>query len=258
VKHKRWFHALLFLSIVVLTTPALALGPPRPTTAGPASLASPAGILLNEGFEDGVMPPPGGWSTTQSHPSYNWAVADYASWIHSGSFAARVDWDAGTASDEWLLSPVIDLTDVPDALLDFWALSVTFWCPNNGSGADVFLHVTEPGGTFIDTVWNMCSESWETWEYRLVSVDLSPFQGEQVRLAWQYVGIDGISFLLDDISLTRFSGGYVDGYITDFNMSLPLVNANVCLSGITDPGFEDTTWSNAEGYYVFGPLLAGD
>ena len=287
MKHQRWFHALLFLSIVVLTTPALALGPPHPTAASllpltkpiggqvhslpdgpaaryalgppralePTSPDSPAETLLDEGFEDGIMPPPGGWSTIQSHPTLNWTIIASP---HSGSYAAWVAWDVA-ASDEWLLSPVIDLTSVRDASLDFWALGITAWCPGGVSGADVFLHVTDAGGTPIGTVWNMCSESWEVWEYRLVSVDLSPFDGLQVRLAWQYVGIDGYSFGLDDISLTGGStDGYVDGYITDANMGLPLENAHLYLSGITDPTFEEATWSNAEGYYVLGPLLAGD
>jgi subtilisin family serine protease len=242
MKRKVWFNALLLVSIVVLTMPALAVEPTSPTPAEPLPMAkpigewnyslpgeptikgavasqpapesappaSPAGILLEEGFEDGVMPPPGGWSTIDTHPTRNWTIVDvvtYPDFVHSGNYAAWVNYDTPTASDEWLLTPVIDLTSVPDASLDFWAYSDTNWCPNGGAGANMLLHVTDPAGAPIATVWDMCNdESWPTSAYRLVTVGLAAYQGQQVKLAWQYVGIDGQSFGLDDISLTGTGG----------------------------------------------------
>ena len=173
-------------------------------------IANPTDVLLDEGFEDGIMPPPGGWSVINTHPTQNWTIVDaatYPDFVHSGAYAAWVNYDTPIASDEWLLTPDIDLTGISNASLGFWAESDTLWCPDGGSGANMLLHVTDTDGTPIATVWDMCNdETWETFEYRLVTVDLSAYGGQTIKLAWQYVGIDGDSFGLDDILLTGEAG----------------------------------------------------
>ncbi|MGQ9598812.1 MAG: S8 family serine peptidase [Anaerolineae bacterium] len=52
--------------------------------------------------------------------------------------------------------------------------------------------------------------------------------------------------------------GSISGLITDANTGRPLQNANVYLYGITDPGFEDSTWTDSGGRYTFGSLLVAD
>jgi len=101
-------------------------------------------------------------------------------------------------SDEWLVTPVIDLRSTSGAILDFWAQSDTRWCD-----ANMLLHVLDAGGSVLGTEWNMCAEeNWYDFVYRPVTVDLSPYTGRRIKLAWQYVGIDGESFGLDDVSVT--------------------------------------------------------
>jgi subtilisin family serine protease len=183
-----------------------------PSEPGPRAAPAdrPAGILLDEGFEGGAMPPAGGWSVINTHPTRNWTIVDvgtYPDFVHSGTYAGWVNYDTPTASDEWLLTPVIDLTGIPDASIEFWAYSDTNWCPGGGTGATMILHVTDTGGTPLATLWDMCAdETWSTSIYRSVTKDLSAYQGQQIKLAWQYVGIDGQSFGLDDISVTGTGG----------------------------------------------------
>lgn len=52
--------------------------------------------------------------------------------------------------------------------------------------------------------------------------------------------------------------GALSGRITDANTGRPLENANVYLYGITDPGYEDSTWTDSGGRYTFDPLLVAD
>jgi hypothetical protein len=162
--------------------------------------------VLAEGFEDGLMPPPGGWEVITTHSVRNWSITLNPDFIHSGSYAAWVNYDTPEASDEWLLTPDLDLSGVANATLDFWAISDTDWCPNGGVGANMLLHVTDSGGTPTATVWDMCNDEDPDWDgpfqYRPVMVDLSAYDGQMIRLAWQYVGIDGQSFGLDDVMLT--------------------------------------------------------
>jgi subtilisin family serine protease/N-acetylneuraminic acid mutarotase len=248
MKRRLWFDVLLFLIALAITLPALAVEPGRPagtealpmarpigewkyelpeeaanleaTVKGeaapspesrPVPAAGPTGVLLTEGFEGGVMPPPGGWTTVDTHPTRNWTIVDaatYPSFVHTGNYAGWVNYDTPIASDEWLLTPAIDLTGIPDASLVFWVYANNNWCPSGGVGATLKLIVTDAAGTPIATEWDQCVD--ETWpypsQYHQVTVDLSAYQNQTVKLAWRYVGIDGDSVGLDDISLTGTGG----------------------------------------------------
>ena len=203
--------ALVLPGTGLILNPTIRGEVPSSSASGPAPPAMPTGLLLTEDFEDGEMPPPGDWSVIDTNTNgHNWGIVDaatYPNFVHSGAYAGWVNFDSLAASDEWLLTPVIDLTGVPDASIEFWALSDTVYCSGGGGGATMILHVTDTGGSSIAQVWNMCDdENWGTFEYRKVTVDLSAYGGQQIKLAWQYVGIDGDSFGLDDITLFG-SGG---------------------------------------------------
>ena len=309
MKRTVWFTTLLILSILAISLPSLAvepatpapvedlplarpLGERRPVLPGdepalaptikgasapaasaPAAPAAefPAGILLSEGFEDGTMPPPGGWSVINTHPSRNWTIVDvgtYPNFVHSGTYAGWVNYDTPQASDEWLYTPVLDLTSVPDASLEFWAYSDTNWCPSGGSGANMLLHVTDTGGTPIGTEWDMCAdESWSNSAYRQITVDLSAYAGQTVKVAWQYVGIDGQSFGLDDISLTGSGGIPVVDLEPEYQKKLGDPGTNilfdVMLWNFTDQvdsfdiSYAGNTWT-VNGPTTVGPVANND
>jgi hypothetical protein len=167
-----------------------------------------AGDLLVQGFEDGVMPPVD-WSTVDTNPSANWSVNN-ATWVHTGSWAAWVNYDSTQPSDEWLRSPTIDLAGVWDGVATFWAASDTSYCPVSGSGATMLFHVTDPAFVAIATPWDMCvAESWPVFDYRPVALSLTPFHDQVIRIAWRYVGFDGESFALDDVLVTGTRSGPV-------------------------------------------------
>jgi hypothetical protein len=82
---------------------------------------------------------------------------------------------------------------------------------------------------------------------------------------WSFAGTQGsgpiTSLLYGSLSYDRLNSqlaGFVEGHVTDANTVQPLPNANIYLSGITDPGFEDSTWTDDEGYYSFGSLPPAD
>jgi len=160
---------------------------------------APLGVeLLTEGFEDGIMPPPG-WDTINTHPIYNWDIVDnetYPEFVHSGDYAGWVNWDSEYASDEWLISPSIDLTNADEVTLIFWALSDTNW-----PGATVELHIIGEG--FEHIIWNMTDENWLNFTYREMIFDLSKYIDHVITIAWRYVGFDGQSFGLDDIRIIK-------------------------------------------------------
>jgi len=168
--------------------------------------------FFEQGFEDATMPP-SSWSTANSNPTYNWMVVDAATnppYVHGGGWAAWVNYDASNPSDEWLRSPIIDLTGVWDATASFWADSVTNYCPSAGTGATMLFHVTNPANIAIGLPWDMCvAESWPTLEYRMVEANLGEYHDQTIKIAWRYTGQDGESFGLDDVAVFGTPSGPV-------------------------------------------------
>jgi uncharacterized repeat protein (TIGR01451 family) len=124
----------------------------------------------------------------------------------------------------------IDVIPAGTAYVDHW----TEWlsCPvtlepassQNGNGCPVTIDY-EPGnnrlyyngplplatgGESVELLWDMVvDEVWDTFEYREVVLDLSAYDDQAIQLAWQYVGLDGNSFGLDDVSLPA---GIAEGF----------------------------------------------
>ena len=159
--------------------------------------------LLFEGFEGGVMPPAGGWTTFHRGATTRaWQVTATPDFVYAGTYAGWVNYDSAAASDEWLLTPVFDTTDLMDLELRFMAISDTIY-----PTATMKLWATDIDGDPLtaEPLWDMVrDEDWsDDFYYREVIVDLSAYDGVgEMRVAWQYVGLDGESFGLDNISLT--------------------------------------------------------
>lgn len=187
------------------------LGDQKPTSKSPAGQAGAddsshiQGLvtLLTEGFEGGTMPPAGGWTTQHlGATTRQWTLVDavtYPTFVRTGNYAAWVNYDSAAASNEWLFTPAIDLTGATDATLSFFAVSDTLY-----PTATMKVWATDVAGNPLTAqpLWDMVrDETWSTFEYREVVVDLSAYAGQTIKLAWQYVGLDGESFGLDDITL---------------------------------------------------------
>jgi hypothetical protein len=159
--------------------------------------------LLSEGFEDGLMPPVG-WETHQLNETHTWTIV--VNPVDQGQSAAWVRWDLDHPSDEWLITPALDASDVTDLVLSFRAYSNTSY-----PEASTKVWVLDVNGEPLtdEPLWDMVRD--EHWPgllaYRSVMVDLGQFDGyEEIRIGWQYVGQGGESFGLDTINI----GGRVD------------------------------------------------
>ena len=171
-------------------------------SAAPDILA-PHGIItvLEEGFEDGLMPPDG-WTVIESpSATRHWQLVDattYPDWIHTGEYAGWVNYEAAD-QDEWLISPLINLAGLGDPIVEFWVYANNNWI----DGAELQFLVLDGEGAFEDTLWVQSDEDWPyPSEYHQLQVDLSAYTAAPVFLAWRYVGNDGDSIALDDILVT--------------------------------------------------------
>ncbi len=177
------------------------------TDLAPQSVAmlSPQATLLEEGFESGVMPPTG-WSVIDGTSSTrHWQLVDTSddpAWIHSGTYAGWVNYEEAD-QDEWLISPLMDLTGVQSPTVEFWVYANNNWIAD----AELQFLVIDGGGTFTNTLWEQSNETWPyPSAYYQLQIDLSAYEGQSVYLAWRYVGNNGDSIALDDILVTGDTG----------------------------------------------------
>ena len=169
----------------------------------PASKLEGAVTLLEEGFEGGVMPP-ASWTVIDSPASRHWQLIDTGdnpAWIHSGTYAGWVNYVAED-QNEWLISPLMVLTEIQNPMAEFWVYANNNWVDY----AELQFLVIDDGGTFTDTLWYQSNENWPyPSAYYQLQIDLSAYEGDSVYLAWRYVGNDGDSIALDDILVTGFT-----------------------------------------------------
>ena len=98
-----------------------------------------------------------------------------------------------------MISPAFDIAgSLPS--LTFWAGYNSYWTSNY----DVTLYITKSGSLDPDQViWQQIvqgNDGIEGWAWRQFTVDLKPYGGRQnVRVYWEYRGLDGDLFALDDV-----------------------------------------------------------
>lgn len=203
--------ALLTMVVIVLSTVGVAENTAVSSTSlniedkSEYDMGTVGPILLYEGFEDGVMPPPG-WSVNVSNPDYTWEIVNATAepeLVHTGEYAAVVRWSLVTGQDEWLISPEEDLTyNYGSAGLSFW---VNCWTLVSHATVKVYIDI---GDGVNHEIWDMQED--EDWPedppfYRQVDINISDFIGNVIKIKWRYVGSDLFcSFALDDI-MTYFS-----------------------------------------------------
>lgn len=193
---------LLLATIIVISTAAAAVTTPTSSDSmnieeeSVSSTNTILDTLLEEGFEDGQMPPSGWTHINSQDPPYTWHIVDSTDTdvgVHSGDYAAAVKRYHISSQDEWLISPELDLSGYEEVTLEFWAAS---WTWNPGATVKVIIE----GDGIYDEIWDMIQdEDWETVEYRNVTLDLSAYADETITICFQYVGIQGWHFGLDDI-----------------------------------------------------------
>jgi len=200
-----------------------------------AILSTPRSIYLTEDFEGGVVPP-AGWSEIISNADYNWKIQTFP---FEGAYCADVEYDPDLTppQDEWLVSPVLDLTGAtPDIRVEYrWAMSY-YWGVDPYDNYNLELWIsTDAGETFPDKLWDESAQGvFTSWAWNKAVVSLSAYAGnDKVVLAWRYVGVDGAEALVDLINVTddappELGAGNTceDPVKAEFPADLPYTNGN--------------------------------
>lgn len=189
-----------------------------------AFTVSPPPDLQSLPFDDDVEEGPGDWTSSGLwHITTDRANSPTHAWYYgqeNGPGLEDNDYDTGSDNRGELISPALNLTGVDEAQLSFW----TFWEGEGCQWEHPIVQVQPEGGTF-ETVWEDCRPEGDGD----VSVDLSAYAGQIVRLRFLWDTLDGIN--------NDFEGWYVD----DINVSVPPPpQPGVVANG----GFETGTLSN--------------
>ncbi len=167
--------------------------------SSPRHIASPDADVITEGFEGGAVPPLG-WTAVVTNASYTWELGTGP---HSGTYNAVVFYDpALVPQDEWLVSSPFTLTE---AYLSLWSLGSVYWCRDDYDNCDlnVWIVVGPDVGDGDDIYVGTADADWPAnWTWAESFFDLtSLLPGGNVRLGFQYEGLDGAQISLDDITL---------------------------------------------------------
>lgn len=168
---------------------------------------------LQENFESGVFPP------------YYWVWFDedgmYAHWnwlqgenhTPDGNCAALHGYvEDEPAQDGWLVSPELTIPIGQAFMMSFWSYN-----PYNQAYGSNSVHVTsgsiDPTDGEYMQIWSPLTVT-DHWKQNFV--DLSPWAGQTINVAFRYQGLNAHSWYLDDVTFSDYYGIAEFPYTEDF------------------------------------------
>jgi hypothetical protein len=153
---------------------------------------------LLEDFE-GTFPP-AGWTTHDiSGKDEVWQKSDWD--YYNGSYSAFVNYDCSEWAEDWLITPPVTI-QAHDSI-SFW-----FNCYDYSYIDDTYLKISTTDNqlaSFTTTLLHLWDDGYETGNYPIhwtrYAVDLTPYAGQTVYLAFQHTDDCGDGIFIDDVSV---------------------------------------------------------
>jgi len=180
---------------IVITNrgPSTATGVVLTDTLPPGSVTIPT---KTEGFDSGLVPPPG-WTERVQNTDHNWSDFAYPGW----GTTAIVTY--GSNQNEWLLSPYLEAVS-GGMTTTVWSMGHVGLCryPSDNCDLNVWLVAGDVGGG-DDVLLGRLDDDWPlnwTWTHRTLTLP-SALPAGDLRIGYQYVGHNGADALIDLIVL---------------------------------------------------------
>ncbi|WP_294283041.1 GEVED domain-containing protein [uncultured Chryseobacterium sp.] len=186
-------------------------------------------IILSENFNGTAIPST--WAVQQSNPNETWKIAA----VTSGSVAS-VDYDDTPGQqNEWLISPSMNLGNATYYYLKFKAGLSYYWSVDPSNNYDALVKISTDNGVTWTQVWSENSlGTFNNYEMNPVTIDISAYKNNpNVKVAFQYVGLDGAALYIDDFSVEGASSAQLNycgplafdlGFGSDGDEPITLVN----------------------------------
>lgn len=112
--------------------------------------------------------------------TFVWKADEKYGYMKASAFANKVNY----ASESWLVSPVIDLTQAKETELSFDEAANFFKGLDNFKAA-CSLKVKEEGGEWTNVAYNVAVEG-NSWTFGTATADLAAYDGKKIQLAFAY------------------------------------------------------------------------
>jgi len=175
--------------------------------SGPAApndgiLLSGRDVLIDEGFETWE---PEGWSFYQLGVQWlGWQQSNFMP--HSGGFTASHGYYSGGVHNNWMVTPQLTIDQVYN--LEFWD-RLTDYNYYDYSGVFISTGSGDPtSGDFVE-IYNADGATPLVWTEHVF--DLTPYIGENIYIAFQYMGNNAHKWYVDDVKVIPLT--YADGGI---------------------------------------------
>lgn len=167
---------------------------------------SNSGAIYSADFETCPDNLPAGWTTFSVSSSANWECTQFGRGTNSNGIQIS-GFNADADSEDWLISPAINMNDYPFEELSFWARTRF-----SGNAIQVKYSTDFAGGdptvaNWSDvTLFNMPEENSDNWQE--VKADLSSVSGTSVNLAFVYTSTPSSAarWTIDDFYLISGDG----------------------------------------------------
>lgn len=112
--------------------------------------------------------------------TFVWKADEKYGYMKASAYANKVNY----ASESWLVSPVIDLTQAKETELSFDEAANFFKGLDNFKAA-CSLKVKEEGGEWTNVAYNVAVEG-NSWTFGTATADLAAYDGKKIQLAFVY------------------------------------------------------------------------
>ncbi|MDR0890967.1 MAG: choice-of-anchor J domain-containing protein [Endomicrobium sp.] len=165
------------------------------------SFQSFAQTQLNEGFE-GTTFPPDYWTTVNVSGNFSWGRTSIYTLISSiGTASAYIYTDDSPTdspvSENWLITPKLSIENINDSI-SFYLKTINSYC--NNKTLNIKISTTNKDLTsFNDTAILILNDNNITEFWVRHAIDLSSYVGQEVYIAFQIIGNNDLTLMLDCI-----------------------------------------------------------
>ncbi len=182
----------------------------KPVESGLLRSASPGNatrhittLPYTQDFEGAVFPPEDWTRYNRDTQGTEWELTTVNNHTMGGSQSAcHLHHNSSIDEDGWLVTPLVDVPQGQGVTLSFWSFNVN---PQDYGTSTVLVSTTSPNpdiGNYVG-IWSPITVS-DRWVFNMV--DLSPWAGQSVYIAFWYRGFPTYEWILDDVTIELHSG----------------------------------------------------
>ena len=151
--------------------------------------------------------------------AYWFVQSDSLQYVYEGDWSSLVNW--GYDINTWIITPEILISNT--SLLSFMWSSSYYWHVDPYDNGDFFVRVSHDNGATWTKVWTFGEIGiWDDWAWYLTVIDLSVYQGEEIKIAFNLIANNNADVALDKVMILQDENkNYIGTSLVSNSVSLP-------------------------------------